>query len=140
MNKLASGADLRSVTSSNGDGDDRGSAIGRRFEALGISDRDWHATTGIDRKTLRRAIANGSNASTYTAIEAWLDKLEARNAGAPVAIPAQAKSSEDLIEFDISGDFGVHVVVKGPVRDADVLRRQAAELIREIRGQGNGED
>ena len=140
MNVTATRADLRPVTSSNGGDDDRGSAIGRRFEALDMSDRDWHATTAIDRKTLRRAIANRSTTTTYTAIESWLDKLEARNAGRPVAIPAQAKSPEGMIEFDITGDFGVHVVVKGPVADADQLRRQAMEIIRDIRSKGKVED
>lgn len=137
MNELASRADLRPVTSSSGDdGDDRGTTIERRFKALDMGWREWHEKTGIDRKTLQRAIDGHSQASTYTAIEAELEKFEARNSGMPTALASSLASGEGVIEFDITGDFGVHVVVKGPVADADLLRRQAAAIIRDIRSKG----
>lgn len=134
MTDVTDAADSRAVTSNEGNGDDRGAEIQRRFDDLGISDREWHSTTGIDRKTLNRAIDNDprTRSSSYTAIESWLDKLEAKFAGKAVAQESPPIDS-GLIEFDITGDFGVHVVVKGPVMDADLLRRQAVEVIREIR-------
>lgn len=142
MNALAGMTGSRLVTSSAGGEDDRGAAIQRRIEALGVGDREWHAMTGIARSTLHRAIRNdpGTKNSTYVAIEAYLDKLEARNAGRTVAIPAPSLPPEGMIEFDITGDFGVHVVVKGPVTDAAEVRRQAMEIFRDIRAKGDIED
>lgn len=121
---------------------DRGASIQRRLNALGISDREFHEQTGIDRKTLRRAVAGQEKVrpSTYAAIEAALDKLEAKVGGGPVAAAPVVQPASDFIEFDITGDFGVHLVVKGPVADADVLKRQVIEIIREIRAtKGEGQ-
>lgn len=41
---------------------------------------------------------------------------------------------EGLIEFEVTGDFGVRVIVRGPVGNADELERAAAKIIRDIRG------
>ena len=61
--------------------DDRGAVIQRRLDALGITDREFYARTGIDRKTLRRAVAGeeGTRASTYIAIESAIDFTVARS-------------------------------------------------------------
>lgn len=109
----------------------RGAAIKRRLKALGISDREFTATTGVDRKTLNRAIANdeATRASTYLAIEAAIDKMEARVRGLPVA-----QAEDDYVEFTVEGNFGVRAVVKGPVKDMDELQRAVARLVREMRG------
>ena len=58
----------------------RGTAIQARFEALGISDRDFHERTGITRQTLRRAVDADEKVrpSTYGAIEVALETLEGR--------------------------------------------------------------
>lgn len=117
---------------------DRGEQIKDRLERLGISDREFYAKTGIDRKTLNRAIAGaaGVRGSTFMAIEAALDKLEAVMRGEPVA----HAPSEDLVEFTIEGNFGVRAVVKGPVKDMDELQRAVARLVREMRGdEGSGQ-
>lgn len=44
----------------------------------------------------------------------------------------------DIIEFEVSGDFGVRVVVRGPIRDAEELQRSVGALVREIRASGPG--
>jgi hypothetical protein len=138
MNGLLSSADFSVVTSSGGDSSDRGAAISRRFEMLGISDREWHTITGIDRKTLHRAISNypGTRNSTYDAIEANLDKLEAAVSGEPTTARPIGDPADDLVEISVEGNFGVRAVVKGPVRDIDALRQVARELIADMnRGQ-----
>lgn len=111
---------------------DRGDQIKDRLDRLGISDREFYAKTGIDRKTLNRAIAgaSGVRGSTYMAIEAALDKLEAAMHGQPVT----RAPSEDTVEFTIEGNFGVRAVVKGPVKDMEELQRAVAQLVREMRG------
>lgn len=119
-------------------GDTRGRAIQERVEALGIGDRDWYAKTGIDRKTLKRAMAGepGTRASTYLAIESALDKLEAAIHGQPT----HALATEDFVEFTIEGNFGVRAVVKGPVKDMDELQRAVSKLVRDMRSEDRDSD
>lgn len=109
---------------------DRGAGIRQRLDALGISDREWYTRTGIDRKTLNRAIENDERVreNTYGAIENWIERLEREIAG------VRSDPADDLIEFRLSGNFGVDVVVKGPIRDRGELEDAVARLIREMRG------
>lgn len=132
MSAVLHRADLPAVTSGGGD-DDRGAAIRARLEVLGISDREWYKVTGMDRKTLNRAMRNepGTRSSTYDAIEANLDKLERHAQGQPVA-RAVGNPSDDLVEFSVEGNFGVRAVVKGPVRDIEALREAVAKLIADM--------
>lgn len=129
MNRLMSRADFTVVT-------DRGEEIRRRFEALGISDREWHAQTGIDRKTLIRAMENrpGTRPATYDAIEVNLGKLEARSEGEPAVRPV-GDPADDLFEVEIEGNFGVRAVVKGQVRDREALREFVRDLIADMGGE-----
>lgn len=123
---------------------ERGAAIQARLDAIGISDREFYEKTGIDRKTLRRAVAAEERVrpSTYAAIESALDKIEAQLRGGQRSMSEPTPIGESgLVEFDISGDFGVHVIVKGPVSDAEMLQRQVLGIIREIRrGEKEGDD
>lgn len=109
----------------------RGDKIQERLDHLGISDREFHETTGIDRKTLRRAVDGEDRVrpGTYAAIEAALDKLEQRVAGVP-RTKAIGDPADDLVEFTIEGNFGVRAVVKGPVRDMDELLAAVDKLMR----------
>jgi hypothetical protein len=112
---------------------ERGTEIQRRLDALGISDREFREETGIDRKTLRRAVNAEERVrpSTYAAIESALDKLE-REVGIGAPTPQLSGAGTDLIEFDVSSEGGFHVVVKGPVKDADALRAPVTAFIREM--------
>lgn len=107
----------------------RGDEIQRRLDALGISDREFHERTGIDRKTLRRAIAGEERvrSSTYGAIEAALDRLErdvtAGTEGAPGG----------LVTFRLSGNFGVDVVVQGPVTNLSELEASVERLVQSMK-------
>lgn len=116
---------------------ERGERIQERLERLGISDREFHETTGIDRKTLRRAVSAEGNvrSSTYAAIEAELDKLEEKVAG-----PQQRPVGDDLVEFTIEGNFGVRAVVKGPVRDMAALQDAVTRLVRDMQNPDQRDD
>lgn len=133
MLTATSRADLPVVTTS----DDRGAEIQRRLDDLGITDREFYARTGIDRKTLRRAVAGeeGTRLSTYMAINAALDKLEALTRGQDVSTPGA-----DYVEFTVEGNFGVRAVVKGPVKDMEELQRAVSRLVREMRASEEGDD
>jgi hypothetical protein len=123
MHALASQAQSAFVT------DERGAEIQRRLAELGITDREFYAKTGIDRKTLRRAVAGeeGTRASTYMAINAALDKIEA------VVRGVEMDPSADFVEFTVEGNFGVRAVVKGPVKDMEELQKAVSRLVREMR-------
>lgn len=117
-------ADFAVVTS------ERGDQIQERLNALGITDRQWHDRTGIDRKTLRRAI-NGDaavRANTYRQIEDWLTRLEKEKG----SFDGPTGETEDphVVTFKLSGNFGVDVAVSGPVENIDELRATVEKLIR----------
>lgn len=134
MNEVVGSADSGSVTSSAGSEDDRGAAIQRRIDALGISDREWHAQTGIDRKTLHRAIRNepGTRPSTYTAIEAEMDKLEAKFAGRPVSqrVPEERPN---VMRVEVQGVYGAKALVfEAPVENLAELEAMVDRVMRRL--------
>ena len=119
---------IRLVTDS-----ERGQRIQARLDALGMTARQFQERTGISRDTLRKAIAGGSSVrpNTYDLIESKLDQFE-RQAEGFEGLKGQ-RPEDDLIEFELSGNFGVRVVVKGPIRDQAALEESVARLIREMR-------
>ena len=114
---------------------DEGTRVRQRRERLGMDKQDLANEAGVNRNTLA-AIERGDsfNRTTLAKIERALDQLE-QEAGINAPPPPESSPGSDLIEFDISGDFGVHVVVKGPIHDAELLQRQVLGIIREIRKQ-----
>lgn len=131
------------------DGEKRmtGTDIRTRREALGLKATKLAELAEVSRVYLSEIESGRTEPSTtwLRRVMLAMDRYEVetgQDEPEPVAIPAQAKSSEGLIEFDITGDFGVHVVVKGPVVDAAEVRRQAMEIFRDIRSKSTdtGED
>lgn len=135
MDALRLAPDAARLPAMTGEDAGRGAEIKRRYDALGISDREWMSETGIDIKTVKRAIADepGTRPGSYLAIESALDKLEAAVAGK--ATPGQVGTGAEagLVEFRLSGNFGVDVVVKGPITDREALEESVKHLIREMR-------
>jgi hypothetical protein len=129
---MGSQAQSLSVTENRGE---RGDAINARLEALGIGDREFQRATGIDRKTLDRAIKGVDTVrpSTYDAIETALTRLEDAVGGKAGRVEL-GHPDDDFVEFTIEGNFGVRAVVKGPVRDMEQLQKAVSDLVREMRG------
>ena len=123
---------IRLVTDS-----ERGQRIQARLDALGMTARQFQERTGISRDTLRKAVAGEASVrpNTYDLIESKLDQFE-RQAEGFEGLKGQ-RPEDDLIEFELSGNFGVRVVVKGPIRDQAALEESVARLIREMRSEGN---
>ena len=128
----AASGTIRLVTDS-----ERGQRIQQRLDALRMTARQFHEQTGISRDTLRKAIAGDPSvrANTYEQIETKLDGFEKQAEGFEGL--KGRKPEDDLIEFELSGNFGVRVVVKGPLRDQAALEESVARLIREMRADGN---
>lgn len=106
----------------------RGAAIKRRRLALGIkSVREFAAQSGVSREAITAVESGASSASeqTYARLEAWLDGFEEETGH---------DDSDELVEYRLSGDFGVSIVVKGPIGNMAELEGSAARLLREMRG------
>lgn len=119
-----------------GDMSDEGQRVRERRERLGVDKKELAEAAGVNRNTLAAIEAGESfNRSSLAKIERALEalELEAGIKAPPRGAAAAAHGSGELIEFDIAGDFGVHLVVRGPVGDAEVLKRQVVDIIREIR-------
>lgn len=111
----------------------RGGAIKRRMEALGMGAGDLAQEAGISRGQVYRVFRDENNLreQSYTACERALERIEHEHGhGAPEAV---ISTERGLIEFEVTGDFGVRVVVKGPIENADELEASVARLIRDIR-------
>ena len=123
----------------NGHGDETtGQEIRRRRAALGMSVSALSEVSGIYRDTITKIEADDARvrASSIGAVRMALERLEEE---AGMDIPTQV--GEGLVEFRVSGNFGVDVVVSGPVRDLPALERSVAKLVREMRTRdGDDED
>lgn len=119
------------------DDETRGEAIRRRLNALAMTEREFERLTEVDRKTLNRALHDVPSVrpNTYQIIEGWLTRFEEKGEGLPASNP-----EDDLVEFRLSGDFGVTLVVRGPVRDRGEMEESVARLIREMRSDTGDSD
>lgn len=118
-------------------GESRGAAINRRMRALGMNFTSLgKEARGTYRQTVKRATEDNPTVEpgTYDILEATLDRLERQlgHAGGPDAV---LSTEERLIEFEVSSDAGVRVVVRGPVTDAAALEAAVANLIRDMGGK-----
>ena len=66
---------------------------------------------------------------TLSKVAAALDRIEEE-----VGIDAPTPGA-GVVSFDVSAEGGFHVVVKGPIADADKLREQVTAIIREMRNR-----
>lgn len=114
------------------DNETRGAALAARREAAGITAVELEKETGIARQTIARAEKGQASKATYRQLEAWYDRFdEETGANAP---------SNGIIEFTVEGDFGVRVVVKGPIRDAEAIEQSVARIVRNIRTREGGDE
>lgn len=126
MHAVAYGAQSGFVTN------DRGAEIQRRLDRLNLSDRDFERRTGVERKTLRRAIEQGDRTreSTWRSIEAALDQLEARFRGEPTpAGPKNEGAGPHMVTIRGTRAGDVDVVVEGPIEDIDKLAATVERLL-----------
>lgn len=113
---------------------DIGDQVRARRERLGMDKVDLAREAGVSRDTLAAIEAGlGFRHSSLAKIYKALEDAEAE-AGydakpLPLALVAEV---DDVMEFRVEGNFGVSVVVRGPVRDAAQLEESVARLIRKM--------
>lgn len=106
----------------------RADQIRARRVRLGISVKALALRAGVDRGTLASLEAGDERIrdSTFGTVERALESLEQEMGVEP------GGSLADVVEFRVSGDFGVDVVVKGPVRDMAAMEESVARLLARI--------
>lgn len=104
----------------------RGDAIKSRLAAIGISQRAFADKADIDRKTLSNAIEGDPTVrpQNLDCIEAALFDLEQE-----MGMDEDAARSPSVVEFKVTGNFGVDVTVAGPVENLMELEAAVARLV-----------
>jgi transcriptional regulator with XRE-family HTH domain len=105
------------------------------MDALGIKKVSVLAErSGVDRGLVGQVVngtAKNPRRTTIAAIEAALDRLEEEmGAGAH---DHNRRATDGMVTFRLSGNFGVDVVVQGPVSNAADLEASVARLLRGMR-------
>lgn len=109
----------------------RGHAIKKRRLEHGIkSVRKFAEQTGVSREAITAAEEGSASDATYERLESWLDGFDEETGSDDVI-------RDDAVEFRLSGNFGVDVVVKGPVANLSELERSVGNLLREMRSNGD---
>ena len=110
-----------------------GKRIQERRTRMGLSAREFAERAGIDRGQLAKIEKGESRpqAATLGQIETALDRLEQE-----LGMDAPDVHTEDMVEFRVAGNFGVDVVVRGPIRDMGALEDSVARLIEKMSRPG----
>jgi len=101
-------------------------------DQLGMSDRLLEEKIGIPRQTIAKVLRGDETVrpKKFDEVERLILALDEEMGG-----PREKAepSREDAVEFRISGNFGVDVVVRGPVSDMSEIEAAVTRLIREMR-------
>jgi transcriptional regulator with XRE-family HTH domain len=117
----------------------RGHALKRRRLSLGIkSVSELHRESGVSREAITAAEEGSASPATYERLEAWFDRFE-HETGSEAAEAAEHAENHGIVEFTVEGDFGVRVVVRGPIQDVEALERSVGRIVASIR-EGQKED
>ena len=114
---------------------EEGARLRARRERIGWDVTRLASEAGVHRTTLTALEAGeGSRGTTRAKVERALTEAE-KEMGLS-EMPAEATPhtiQPGLIEFEITGDFGVRVVARGPVENHELLAADVARIIRDIR-------
>ena len=111
------------------DNTERARALTNRIAALGLSGRELAAQSGVARGTVSKALGGTAGRGTYDRLEKFLGDLEHEMESDvdPAATPS--RQDHDLVEFRLTGNLGVDVVVRGPVSDLAELEAAVTRLM-----------
>ena len=114
------------------DNAETGRRIRERRTALRMTVKDLAARAGVDRGRLAKLEAGDSSvrSTTIGAVEAALTEVEQLTSPLP---PQPA--DEGVVEFRVTGNFGVDVVVKGPVRDLPALEASVNRILSRMQSE-----
>lgn len=113
-----------------------GARLRARRERIGWDVKRLATEANVHRTTLAALEAGeGTRGTTRAKVEKALTAAE-EEMGLSEMLPPESRSTiqAGLIEFEITGDFGVRVVARGPVADHAILADDVTRIIRDIRG------
>lgn len=109
----------------------RGERLRLRRLSLGIkSVRELQQRSGLSREAITSAEAGTASPATYERLDVWFARHESGSASEPAAL------STAQVEFEVHGDEGLRVVVRGPMAEVEELERSVARIARTIRRSG----
>jgi transcriptional regulator with XRE-family HTH domain len=120
---------------------DEGNRIRERRLRLGVPKLELARLADVDRGTLANIEAGGHyRRESFLSVSDALSRLE-EEAGidAPPPLQVAATSEPGIVEFTVEGDFGVRVVVRGPIANVEDLEQSVARIVTSIR-EGQRED
>lgn len=111
--------------------DDIGQRLRDRRLRMGISVRHLAEEAEVDRGRLAKLEAGSPTVrdTTIGKVEAALTRLEHE-----MGMDPEAGNGDAMVEFRVSGNLGVDVVVKGPVKDLQALEASVARIVAQMQG------
>jgi transcriptional regulator with XRE-family HTH domain len=113
---------------------EEGARLRARRERIGWDVKRLAAEAGVHRTTLAALEAGeGSRGTTRAKVENALTAAEKEMGLSELPESSMPTIQAGLVEFEITGDFGVRVVARGPVENHELLAADVARIIRDIR-------
>ena len=113
--------------------DETGRELRDRRLRLGMSVRQLAKLAGVDKDTLA-GMESGEkrpHATTVAKVQGALDRLDEE-----LGMDEDAGQDEPgIVEFRVTGNFGVDVVVKDPVRDLPALEESVNRIVSRMQGE-----
>lgn len=107
-----------------------------RRERLHVTKEQLAVEAELNRDTIAAVEKGGGSNPSRRKVHETLLRLE-EEAGLLAASDAPASAAQPhLIEIEVTGDFGVRVVVKGPVEDEAEIVAAAMKLVRGMKDGG----
>lgn len=101
---------------------------------LNLTQEELAEEAGIGSRDTISAVEKGQGSpGSRRRMDEALTRLEAEGGLSGDEAAEQPAAQPHLIEFEVTGDFGVRVVVKGPVENAAELEESVARLIRDMK-------
>ncbi len=145
MNQASVGAEWSPVT----DGtvpmskEARGHPINMRRIANRINSHlEFAEAPGLARQTIARAEEGDprTTETTFARLEAFLDKFDhetSSEAEDAAAAAGNGNGDDQVVEYRLSGDFGVDLIVKGPVSNIAEMEASIGRLLGRMRAKGD---
>lgn len=112
-----------------------GAQINRRRTRLGMGVKALAEAAGVDRGSVSKIEREGTGRdSTVGAISNALDRLE-QEMGIDPPVADSELAAEGLVKFSIAGNFGVSVIMEGPVRNMAEMEAAAARLVERMQAE-----
>lgn len=109
-----------------------------RRDRLNMNQDEIAAEAGVNRDTVSAVEHGRGSAPSRRKIDEALTRLEAESGKGPIAAdepPAPAPEELHLIEYEVTGNFGVRFVVKGRIEDAREMEESIARLVRNVNAE-----